>query len=419
MNAHLLHKLTHIVLLAMALSAAGARAEDPATPIFSYSGFGTVGLVHSSEDKADFTSSLFKPNGPGHSHDWSADVDSLIAAQVTANLTPELSAVLQVVSEQNYDDTYQPHVEWADLKYQLTPDLSVRGGRSVLPIFMVSEFRKVGYANPWVRPPVEVYGMVPVTSNDGVDLSYRAQFGAATSTFQIAAGQSDSKLPDATAGTLTAKARDILILTDTFEHGFATVRLAYLQLNLTIPELAPLIGAFRQFGPQGMAIADRYEVNDNPVTVLNIGASYNPGSWFVTGEWSTLDSDSKLIGEKSAWYVSGGHRFGRFTPYLTYAQAKADTLSDPGLDLSAVPPDLAGSAAQLNGALNSFLSTHVVQNTVSVGGRWELTRNAAFKLQYDHTRVGAGSSGVLRNPQPGFELGGKVDVFSVAMDFVF
>jgi len=60
----------------MALCAAGARADDAGTSMFSFSGFGTVGVVHSSEDKADFTSSFFRPNGAGYSRSWSADVDS-------------------------------------------------------------------------------------------------------------------------------------------------------------------------------------------------------------------------------------------------------------------------------------------------------------------------------------------------------
>ena len=183
------YKLTPIALLAMALYAAGARADDPGTPMFSFSGFGTLGVVHSSEDNADFTSSVFKPNGAGYSHTWSADVDSLIGAQVTANLTPQLSAVLQVISEQNYDNTYRPHVEWANIKYQFTPDFSVRVGRIVLPGFLVSDYRKVGYANPWVRPPLEVYSLVPITNNDGVDASYRLHFGEFTNTVQGAYGR--------------------------------------------------------------------------------------------------------------------------------------------------------------------------------------------------------------------------------------
>ena len=413
------YERTHIALLAMALCATGARADEFDRPIFSFSGFGTLGVVHSSENNADFTSSAFKPNGAGYSRSWSAEVDSLIAAQVTANPTPRLSAVLQVISEQNYDATYRPHVEWANIKYQFTPDSSARLGRTVLPIFMVTDSRKVGYANKWVRPPVEVYSLVPVTSNDGVDASYRMPVGAATNTFQVTAGRSDSRFPDSGGfGTVTAKARGLAAFVDTFEQGFATVRLSAGRARITIPEFAPLFGAFRQFGPAGMAIADKYDVNKSLITFLGLGASYDPGNWFVMGEWSRIESRT-ILGKKSAWYVSSGRRFGRFMPYVTYARANADTLSDPGLTVSALPPVLAGPAIGLNATLNSILSRNIDQETISVGGRWDLMRNVSFSLQFDRTRIGTGSKGALSNIQPGFQPGGKVNLFSVAIDFVF
>ena len=106
--------------------------------MFSFSGFGTLGLVHSSEKHADFTSSQLKPDGAGYSHNWSADVDSLIGGQVTARFTPKLSAVVQVIAEQNYDNSYRPHVEWANLQYQFTPEFSVRRrahGAAHIPVF--------------------------------------------------------------------------------------------------------------------------------------------------------------------------------------------------------------------------------------------------------------------------------------------
>ena len=135
------YKPASFALLAMALCSIGARADDAGAPIFSFSGFGTLGEVHSSQDQADFTSTPFKPSGAGFSHAWSADVDSVIGAQVNANFTPRLSAVVQVVSEQNYDNSYRPHVEWANIRYEFTPDFSVRAGRTALPVLMVSDTR--------------------------------------------------------------------------------------------------------------------------------------------------------------------------------------------------------------------------------------------------------------------------------------
>src|SRR5450432_2416351 len=64
-------KLHVIAMLAMALHAAGARADDGDAPTLLFSGFGTLGTVHSSEKNADFTSTFFKPGGAGFSHRWS------------------------------------------------------------------------------------------------------------------------------------------------------------------------------------------------------------------------------------------------------------------------------------------------------------------------------------------------------------
>ena len=407
------------VLAAASLHATCARAQE-GQPLFSLSGFGTLGVVHSDNDKADYLVDAFHPDGAGHTHRWSADGDSRVGLQLTTNFNSRFSAVVQVVSEQRYDGTYRPAVEWANLKLAITPDFSVRAGRVVLPIFMVTDSRKVGYANPWVRPPVEVYSLVPVTSNDGVDASYRMRLGEATNTVQATLGRSDSRFPgSAGLGSGTAKARKLVAFVDTFEKGFFTARFNYGQARLTIDEYTPLSDAFRLFGPQGAALADKYGVMDKRVDFVGVGATYDPGNWFVTAEWADFNTRS-VIGKKNAWYASGGYRFGKATPYLTYARMKPDSnTSDRGLSLAGLPPQLAAIGAQLNATLNAQLAAIPSQYTVSVGVRWDFMRSAALKLQYDHVSLGSSSYGTFGNLQPGFQAGGRVQLFSAAVDFLF
>ncbi len=401
------YKLTRIALFAVALYTAGARAENPGPPMFSFSGFGTLGLVHSSENRADFNSSILKANGAGHSHTWSADVDSLIGVQGTADLTPKLSAVLQVIAEQNYDNSYRPHVEWANIQYQVTRDFSARAGRTILPTFLLSDTRKVAYTYPFVRPPLEVYRLFPVSASDGVDASYQMRIGDITNFLQAHYGQSDSTLPN-NLGPI--KLKHMLGLAYTGEYHATTLHIGYESNHMTLDGLKPIFDGFRQFGPEGIALANKYEVDNKAISVITMGARYDPGQWFMMGEVGHGITHS-IFGKGTGWYLSGGYRLGKFTPYLAYGKAKADNLSDPGL--------AAPAAAGLNAALNALLSTKPVQNTLSIGGRWELTRNTALKVQYDHTRIGAGSSGVLSNLQPGYQSGGTVNLFSAAIDFVF
>lgn len=405
--------LPRIALLALALHAARAHADDGAAPIFSFSGFGTLGAVHSNEPLADFTSAATKPVGAGFSGSWSGEVDSLIAGQVTARFTPRLTAVLQVIAEQNYEHSFRPQVEWANIRYQVTPDFDIRAGRTVLPFLMHADTHKIGYAIPWVRPPTEVYEVVSVTSIEGIDATYRLAMGGGVNTFQVNAGGDDSKYPGA-----TAKARNLVSFVDLYERGFATARFSIGRADITVAALDPLMDAFQQFGPEGEAIADKYRLHDRPVLFLGVGAGYDPGPWFVMGEWVRIKGES-ILGTKSAWYGSAGVRIGPFAPYLIYARSKADNLFDPGLTVSALPPQLAGPAMALNEALNSNLNTKAVQQTISAGVRWDLMSKAALKVQYDQVRVGAGSFGSFSNIQPGFRPGARVNLFSATFSFIF
>jgi hypothetical protein len=396
-------------------SDARAETENERPSTFSFSGFGTVGAVRSSEDRADFTANGLRPNGPGHTRTWSFDVDSRLAAQLAADVNSRLSAMVQVVSEQLYDNTYRPRIEWANLKYRINDDSSIRIGRTVLPVFLVSDYRKVGYANPWVRPPVELYTLIPITNTDGVDASYRVDAGALTHTIASVYGRSDTRVP--MLGVVEGK--HTWVISDTVEWGAATLYAIYLRSKVTIPALRPFFAAFHEFGASGGALAEKYGVENRAVTYRGVAASYDPEHWFAMGEWG----QSRLgpfLGDATAWYVSAGHQWSRFTPYVVYAQVRVDSpRSEPGLDPTALPPIAADSAASLNAALNAQLASLTEQNSATIGVRWDFTRNFALKAQYDHIRLGTNSPGTQINIQPGFRPGGKLDLFSVSVDFVW
>jgi hypothetical protein len=398
----------------MLFTSISAGADDPGASIFSLGGFGTVGVVHSNESLADFTASFLQPTGAGYTHSWSASVDSLLGAQLTANFTPQLSALVQVVTQQNYNNTYWPHVEWADIKYQVTPEFSVRVGRIVRPSFLVSDSREVGYGNLWVRPPLEVYGLIPINNSDGVDASYGLRMGSVIQTLVATYGNSSPQIP--TFGG--AYSRRNWLIADTIEYGPTTFHAAYQQGRISIVALSALLDAFEQFGPQGDSIEAAYDPDDRLFTFISFGAMYDPGRWYAAAEWATVDFHS-VLGRKTGWYVSTGYRLTKFTPYATFAQATADNLFDPGLTVTALPLFLQVPAGSLNAALNKVLSSKPVQKTISFGVRWDFIKNTDLKVQFDRTFIGAGSSGTLTDLQPGFPLGSDFSVFSATVDFVF
>jgi hypothetical protein len=438
-------------------NAAKAQSDASGTPSLSFRGFGTVGVAHSTEDQADFLAHDLQGTGAGLGRSWSPDIDTRVGAQLDATFTPQLSGVVQVIAEQRYDGSYNPKVEWANLKYHVTPDFSIRAGRIVLPVLMASDSRRVGYAQPWVRPPVEVYSLIPLTQSDGMDMSYRMSFGEVNNTFRVGASLRDTTeaLPD--GGDIISK--DGWQISNALQYGDASLHMAYTRTKLTVEAFKPLFDGYRGYAVEAtrlaqgaamfgqsalstraaaeaanaLALDDKYNTENKRFDILSIGGSYDPGDWFVMAEWAQTEQKS-VLGKRQAWYATGGYRFGAFTPYLTYAESKfKSNQSDAGIGTlptiaTGFPFDgpindgvngLNGGAAEANSTLNGQLAGAPIQKTVSLGVRWDFARNAALKLQYDRTNIGSGSTGTLDHALPGFKPGGGFEVFSATIDFVF
>ncbi|SFG45872.1 hypothetical protein SAMN05518865_112146 [Duganella sp. CF458] len=382
---------------------------------WTFGGFGTLSAVHSSEKQADYAANPLNPGEAGATRDWSYAVDSRLGAQLTYNNGGHWSAVLQVVAERDLTHSWTPKVEWANVQYQVSPELSLRVGRIALPLFLAGDYRKASYALTSVRTPVELYASLPISNSDGIDASYRWNFGSVKNTTQVLFGGTSVPLSDDTR----VKAHELAGISNTSTYGALTVRATAIQGELETPLLQELFSAMRQFGPQGETLARRYEPDRKRATVLSIGASYDPGNWFVMGEVGRVNARS-MLGDKSAGYISGGYRLGSFTPYGTFSKVVANTPNRvAGLDLSMLPPAYAPAAQRLNMELNGLLSMIAEQDSTSLGLRWDAGRNAAVKLQFDHVRPRSGTSGTLSNIQPGYRYGRSFGVFSASVDFVF
>jgi hypothetical protein len=115
-----------------------------------------------------------------------------------------------------------------------------------------------------------------------------------------------------------------------------------------------------------------------------------------------------------------GHRFGKFTPYVTLGQVQSGNNANPGIGTAGLPPPLVAAAATLNSGLAAALGEFAPsQSSATVGLRWDVLKDIDLKLQYDRVRLDANSIGRLGNEQPGFRAGPDVNAVSIAMDFVF
>ena len=400
-------------LLVQPAAHAGHTGDQDGT--WTFGGFGTLSAAHSSEKQADYAANPLNPGEAGATRDWSYAVDSRLGTQLTYNNGGHWSAVLQVVAERHLTHSWTPKVEWANVQYQVSPELSLRLGRIALPLFLSGDYRKASYALTSVRTPVELYSSLPISNSDGVDASYRWNVGNVKNTTQVLFGGTSVPLSDVTR----VRAHKLAGISNTSTAGALTVRATAIQGELETPLLQDLFSAIRQFGPQGEVLARRYEPDRKRATVFSIGASYDPGNWFAMGEIGRINARS-MLGDKTAGYVSGGYRLGSFTPYAIFSKVVANTPNQvAGLDLSMLPPPYASAGQRLNMELNGLLSMIAEQDSTSIGMRWDATSNAAVKLQFDRVRPRSGTSGTLSNIQPGYRYGRSFGVFTASVDFVF
>jgi len=368
-----------IALLGIFACITSAEAAETDQPKVTFDGFGSLGVSHSSMHSGDYVLDSSIPKGTSLSEDWSSGNDSRIAVHLAANLTPNVSAVLQIVSEYHTPNTYQPEVEWANVKYAFTPDVYIRAGRIALPTFLNSDTRDVGYTYVWIHPPLELYRQLPISHSDGVDAMYRVQIGESVNSIKaILYGENTLERE-----TTTSISKDMWGIFDTIEYGQTTAHIGY-QERLSATENS-------QTGITGEWVRN---------SDLSLGVQYDPGDWFAISEWIQRESTTKI----SAMYISAGYRVNKFTPYMTYAQ------NSPGSFLPGFPPPSANSIRLANRS----------QSAVSLGVRWDFMKNADLKVQYDLVKLSDDSNGFLANVPAGVTLyGAKFHVISAVVDFVF
>lgn len=287
---------------------------------------------------------------------------SLFALQGTFDVTQKSQIVMQLVGRGA--DDWEPEVEWAYLSHRPTNNLQLRAGKMRIPFFMYSDSLEVGYAQPWARPPQSVYGPIAVTSYVGADASYNWNFDNSSLNANFFTGFTDE---DGNSGDV--QLRNIAGLNLTWTDYVWTIR---------------GVAATAEADIDATRLAAQAPVGSNVDTVLadgdrgnfyGLGVSYDDGSWQIIGEVTRVEVDGKFADTDSA-YLSVGHRFGSWTPYVAvgWVESKDD---DERLGVVMTSDgDVLAPESILNFQREDY----------SVGTRWDITPGLAIKADITHSR---------------------------------
>jgi hypothetical protein len=385
------------------LFCAGAQAADEAN-MFSLSGFATLGVTKTDTDDAHY---VISGQPRGATKDGSGDVDSKLGVQLGAKFNPMFSGTVQLLSKQNGNGNFNPEVEWAFLKAQVVPSVSVRLGRMGGPFFAVSDFREVGFANTTLRPPQDVYGQVPVSHFDGADVNYQTSTGLGTVTAQLFGGKASSVVEHIGVDLKKLVGFNVTLETD---NGLS-LRLGHVTGKLTVKSatLGTLVATLR--ATPFASVGNEIDATDKTASFSGIGATWDQGDWLLNAEYTQRRTNA-YIPDTNGWYVTAGRRIGSWTPYATVSQVSTVS-SNVNNTVVAANAQL----AVLKGTVDAVVAgQYLSQKTVAIGTRWDFARNFALKAQLDHIRHTG--DGYFYRVQPSFG-NQTVNVLSIAVDTVF
>lgn len=368
-------KMKKIVLAVAASGLLGSSlAHASSWEDLSINGFGTLGATYMGGEERTY--------GPkdGIDEGVSYKEDTKIGVQARYQVTDKFSLAAQAKAEFINEDL-KAKVSWAYGSYQFNDDLTVRAGRLATPVYMKSDSLDVGYTYPWVRPPVEVYGQVPIQSYEGLDVLYGLDLGDYKIDFQAYAG--------------TVLEQDFSYLGNESKVESDSVY----GISATVPFKYGFVRAVHSYSDGlNIEVGDFYKLEGLEGSFTAIGGQFSYGDATVMGEYAlrdgpTVDGVSQLNG----YYVTSAYQLTPvLQPHITYSNVE--------------DKNSGGEQSSLTAGVR-----YDVYPGVSVKAEYTAVEAEGYNGFYDASGlVGLGT--VQMAPSL---LEGDSDVFSLAIDYVF
>jgi hypothetical protein len=390
------------------------------------SGFATLGIAMSDNPKLVFRRDITKDDGAyKHSGSWKSD--SLLGLQWQGDWSPEWGTMVQLVAKDRFNNSLSNSIEWAFVRYRPTDGLDLRLGRLGADVFMLSEYRQVGYAIPWVRPPHDLYGLASLYHFDGADVTKRIELGDAALNIKAFYGNSDEEYPTGFNNDQGIHVEfDLYGASTSMEWNYWKLRYTYAKVKVKSDHAKPLREGLAQVAsiwPPATLFMSELETLDKSFDYNQIGVNYDNNDWWFQGEFLQLGSELALVASGKHAYASLGKRFGSLSIYglAGYAEPKNPSVYVPYPSI-VLPEPFQSQLDYLVVATERTLNgVRIKQRSYGVGARWDFTAKMALKIQLEQFDVDkTGTNLWLRtdNTQP-ILADQKPVVLSLAWDVLF
>ena len=405
------HCRLSIVIAIFSFSSTTATAQSFG-PDVSFSGFGTLGYAILDDENAEFRTGEAID---GADDSGSFEVDSRLGLQMDVTFNTAFSSTFQLIAREAEDGDVAAELEWGFLRWLATDNITIRAGRMSLPVYSISDFREVGYAIPFLRPPEDLYSMIPLRRFEGADITIDHEWNDALFRWQFFAGQSREEIFDNLApDTELAVGASLAV-----ERGPARIRLSHVSADVDIDSQnanrAAILAGINQalpLVPSLSSVGADFTGEEVPFFFNALSLGLNFSRIFIDAEFTQRRVDN-WVSDVDGWSLAVGTRIGDIRPYVYVSQ-----LTEPDGDRRINLPD----NPQLNpleAGINQFYAPRD-QSTIGIGARYNLSANLALKAQID--RISRDDIGISFNRvsvDDGTDDGDDVTLFSATVDFIF
>jgi len=356
------------------------------------SGFATLGIAVSDNPDLVFRRDVTKDDGAyEYSGSWKSD--SLLGLQWQGNWSPEWGTMVQFVAKDRFANNLANSIEWAFVRYRPVDGLDLRLGRLGADVFMLSEYRQVGYAIPWVRPPHDLYGLASLYHFDGIDIAKRIELGNAMLNIKAFYGNSNEEYPTGFKNDQGIKVDfDLYGASTNLEWNYWKLRYTYAKVEIKSDHAKTLRDGLEQVvlvWPPATLFLSELETLNKSFDYKQIGVNYDNNNWWFQGEFVQLGSELALVASGKHAYASLGKRFGSLGIYGLTGYAEPDNPSVYVPYPSIVLPEpyqsqldylVIATERTLNGV-------RIKQRSYGLGARWDFAAKMALKIQLEQFEV--------------------------------
>jgi hypothetical protein len=410
-------KIKPIFLLLLTLNTTASLANDMR---WSVKGFGTFGFIQTDTDKVGFLRATTQTQDATKS--GGVTTDSRLGVQVDVDINPSLHATVQWTARDHAGDFFEQNLDWTFLRWNFDQNSSVRIGRMAVDLFLLSDYREVGYAYPWMRPPHEFYNNLALYHFDGLDLSHKIYFDDTLLSIKLFSGYSFNQAPSTYYESQTIDFEVALVGGNVkLESGNWTARAGYSysqalsnikngQLEGVLNDPAVVLGI-----PGIDQVKCHTDLKGANIHYYSLGVAYDDGSWLSQAEASYVNSDTVYLPDTVSGYWSIGKRISKVTLYslfgISYSFQKDIAIPSP-----VIP---SAELQRLSLALDRVVNKNGTdEKSISLGVRWDFHPKFALKTQWSHYWLGENGTQFWQDPTMK-DKSHQVNVWSLGVDFTF